>query len=394
MEMFLNYNFLSNPILFYLVYIFLDKEKIILSISYYERSIRNMKKLLYIILIAGITACSLGEKSSKNNSKNRSVTELKSPIGKAFGFYNVENLFDTIDNKYTLDEDFLPDSKKQWNTKKYFEKLNNLAKVITAIDNKFPMFIGFAEIENKLVIEDLLSNTNLKDGNYGIVHHESPDRRGIDLGLIYQKDYINIVKTQKIQVEIDSEPDFATRDIIYIKGEMANNDMIHIFLNHWSSRRGGQQESEYKRVRAAAILRNQVDILLEENPLAKILIMGDFNDYPTNKSLYVTLNAAGTPDFQNGQLFNMAYKLEKEDKGTYNYKGEWGMLDQMIVSKGLYASKKGVEVSYDKCLILKEDWMLYTDQKNGDQKPSRSYGGPQYFGGYSDHLPIYSRFKD
>lgn len=320
-------------------------------------------------------------------------TELKSPIGKAFGFYNVENLFDTIDSKYTIDEQFLPSSEKAWNTKKYFEKLNNLAKVITAIDKKLPIFMGFAEIENKLVIQDLITNTNLREGNYGIVHHESPDKRGIDLGLIYRKEYMKILKTQNIRVKIASEPDFATRDIIYAKGELADNDIIHIFLNHWSSRRSGQVESEYKRVRAATILRQQVDVLLEEDPMAKIVIMGDFNDYPTNKSIYVTLNAKGTPDFSNGQLFNMAYKLEKEDKGTYNYRGDWGMLDQMIISKGLYSPEKGVEVSYDQCLVLRKEWMLYTDKKYGDQKPSRSYGGPKYYGGYSDHLPIYSKFE-
>ena len=350
--------------------------------------------MYYLLFVALIAACSLGEKSTKNTgNKMEATTELKSSYGKAFGFYNVENLFDTIDSKYTIDEQFLPSSEKQWNTKKYFEKLNNLAKVISAIDKDFPIFMGFAEIENRLVIRDLLTNTNLEEGNYGIVHKESPDKRGIDLGLIYRKDYMKILRTQNIRVEIADEPDFSTRDIIYVKGELANNDTIHIFLNHWSSRREGQKETEYRRVRAASILRQQVDILLEEDPMAKIVIMGDFNDYPTNKSVYVTLKAIGKPNFKNGQLFNMAYKLEKEEKGTYNYRGDWGMLDQMIISKGLYNPLKGVEVSYDQCLILRKEWMLYTDKKYGDQKPSRSYGGPKYYGGYSDHLPIYSKFE-
>ena len=360
-----------------------------------------MKSLLYIFVSITLLACSLGEKTTKNMdnlSKNEPSStslksELKSPVGMTFGFYNVENLFDTIDDKYTIDEQFLPNSEKNWDSEKYNEKQENLAKVIAAIDKEMPLFMGFAEVENKRVLEDLISQKKLQRGNYGIVHHESPDKRGIDVGMIYQKDYMNILSSKNIEVSLQSDPDFATRDILYIHAELKDQDEVHIFLNHWSSRRGGEKETEHKRVRAATILRSNVDALLRKNSLAKIIILGDFNDYPTNKSIYVTLNAKGIPDFQNGQLFNMAYKLEKEEKGTYNYKGDWGMLDQMIVSEGLYSADKGVKVAYDKCLVLQEEWMMYTDKKYGDKKPSRSYGGPKYFGGYSDHLPIYSRFK-
>ena len=141
-------------------------------------------------------------------------------------------------------------------------------------------------------------------------------------------------------------------------------------------------------------MRAKVDEILAKDAVAKIIIMGDFNDYPTNKSVYEVLRAKGTPDFKNNDLFNMAYKLEVADKGTYNYRGDWGMLDQLIISKGLYNPEKGVEVSYDQCNILEKAWMMYTDKKYGDKKPSRTYGGPNYYGGYSDHLPIYSRFED
>lgn len=335
----------------------------------------------------------LSNKGEGVPAKGQSKGELKSAKGKTFGFYNVENLFDTIDDQYTIDEQFLPNSEKEWNTKKYKEKLENLSKVISSIDKDFPLFLGFAEIENKLVLEDLISQKKLQKGNYGIVHHESPDKRGIDVGLIYQKDYLRVIRSENLEVSLESDPDFATRDILYIQGELQGKDEIHIFLNHWSSRRGGEKETEHKRVKAATVLRKEVDKLLAKNPMAKIVIMGDFNDLPTNKSIYVTLNAKGVPDFQNGQLFNMAYKLEKEDKGTYNYRGDWGMLDQMIVSEGLYAPESGVKVAYPHCLVLQEEWMMYTDKKYGDKKPSRSYGGPNYYGGYSDHLPIYSRFN-
>lgn len=356
----------------------------------------QMKTLLYLSSLFLVVACSLGEKSSKQNANtmdNPTVSELKSADGKAFGFYNVENLFDTIDSKYTIDEQFLPNSEKEWNTKKYFEKLKNLAKVITAVDKELPVFMGFAEIENELVVKDLLTNTNLNEGNYSIVHFESPDKRGIDLGFIYRNEYFKVIKSENIEVSLKDNPDFATRDILYVEGELSGNDKVHIFLNHWSSRREGQKKTEHKRVKAATILRGRVDNILKADKDAKIIIMGDFNDYPTNKSVYVTLNAKGTPDFQNGQLFNMAYKLEIAEKGTYNYRGDWGMLDQMIISEGLYNAKSGLHVTYPQCKILKKEWMMYTDKKYGDQKPSRSYGGPNYYGGYSDHLPIYSRFS-
>ena len=355
-----------------------------------------MKRTSFIFTLIMLVACTLGEKTTQNNSQDmdEKKVELMSSIDKVFGFYNVENLFDTIDDKYTIDEQFLPSSEKEWNTPKYFDKLNKLAKVITAMDKDLPVFMGFAEIENKAVILDLISNTNLTEGNYGVVHYESPDKRGIDLGFMYRKDYFNVKHSENIEVSLADNPDFATRDILYIQGELKGNDEVHVFLNHWSSRRAGQKKSEYKRVKAATILRAKVDKILAEDALAKIIIMGDFNDYPTNKSVYEILRAKDTPVFENNNLFNMAYKLEKADKGTYNYRGDWGMLDQLIISKGLYNSEKGVEVSYDQCNILDKAWMLYTDKKYGDKKPSKTYGGPNYYGGYSDHLPIYSRFED
>jgi len=355
-----------------------------------------MKKIGFLFTVVLFAACTLGEKTAQNNMQIMETNnqELKSAVGKVFGFYNVENLFDTIDDQYTIDEQFLPNSEKKWNTSKYFDKLNKLAKVITALDKDLPVFMGFAEIENKSVIVDLISNTNLKEGNYGVVHYESPDKRGIDVGFMYRKDYFKVKYSENLEVSLADNPDFATRDILYVQGELKGNDAVHVFLNHWSSRRGGEKESEHKRIKAASVLRAKVDEILAKDAVAKIIIMGDFNDYPTNKSVYEVLRAKGTLDFKNNDLFNMAYKLEVADKGTYNYRGDWGMLDQLIISKGLYNPEKGVEVSYDQCNILEKAWMMYTYKKYGDKKPSRTYGGPNYYGGYSDHLPIYSRFED
>ena len=352
-----------------------------------------MKQILISISAILLFSCTVGEKTKNNSMENTINYELKSAKGKTFGFYNVENLFDTIDSKYTIDEAFLPSSEKEWNTKKYKEKLENLAKVIRAFDSDFPVFLGMAEIENRVVIEDLITKTKLKKGNYGIVHHQSPDKRGIDVGFIYRKEYFKVLENKAIEVAIEGDEDFSTRDILYVKGEMKGNDIVHVFLNHWSSRRAGQKESEYKRVRAATILRGKVDKILAENKNAKIIILGDFNDYPSNKSIYDILRAKDNRKFKNGNLYNMAYNLDKDDKGTYNYRGDWGMLDQMIISRGIFNSDKGVEITYKDCKVLKKDWMLYTDKKYKDQKPSKSYGGSNYYGGYSDHLPILSRFE-
>lgn len=355
-----------------------------------------MKKIIAAVTILGLSSCLVGEKKQKTRTDmevSSTQEELKSASGKVFGFYNVENLFDTIDNQYTIDEQFLPTAEGQWTSERYYTKLNNLAKVISNFDSDLPIFLGMAEIENKEVIQDLINTEALIKGNYGVVHEESPDQRGIDLGFIYRQDYFKVLSHKNIEVSIENEPDFFTRDILYVKGELKGNDVFHVFLNHWPSRRSGQEESEYKRLRAAIVLRNKVDEILAEDATAKIVIMGDFNDYPDNKSIVEVLRAKDKREFKNGDLYNLAAGLEHENKGTYNYRGDWGMLDQLIISEGAYKSDNGLHITYDNCKILELDWMLYTDPKYGDKKPSKTYGGPEYYGGYSDHLPILTRLR-
>ena len=345
--------------------------------------------MILALLSASIVSCMVGEKKSKEVN----VAKLKAANGKVFGFYNVENLFDTIDDQYTIDEQFLPTSEKQWTGARYYTKLDKLAKVISSLDVDLPVFLGMAEIENKQVIQDLINTEKLKKGNYEIVHEDSPDKRGIDLGFIYRKEYFNYISHETIEVSIADEEDFFTRDILYIQGELKGNDNVHVFLNHWSSRREGAEQTEYRRVRAASLVREKVDEILSKDEMAKIFIMGDFNDYPTNNSIYQTLRAKDDRKFSNGNLYNMAYGLEKDNQGTYNYKGDWGMLDQLIISRGVFKADKGVKVTAKDVNVLKLKWMLYTDPKYGDEKPNKTYGGPNYYGGYSDHLPIYARFE-
>lgn len=358
-----------------------------------------MKKAFWIVYIALISSsCMVGEKNKNNKGENLQNSskkiDLKSAKGEIVGFYNVENLFDTIDDKYTIDEQFLPTSEKKWNSERYHTKIEHLGKVIVSMKKgSFPIFLGLAEVENKQVIQDLVSSEILKEANYGVVHQDSPDKRGIDLGFIYRKNFFRYLAHEVLEVSLKDDPDFFTRDVLYVNGLMSGDDEIHIFLNHWPSRRKGAKETEHKRIRAAEVCREKIDQILEKNKNAKIVVMGDFNDYPVDKSLYQTLRAKDDRKFNQGDLYNTAYSLEKENKGTYNYKGDWGMLDQIIISRGFFKEKKGVLIKAKNCTIHKLDWMLYADPKYGDEKPSKTYGGPNYYGGYSDHLPIYIKLE-
>ncbi len=339
--------------------------------------IKNIS-LLAIILIIAIQVVSQNSYYKKEN--NFTIV-----------FYNVENLFDTINDPGKIDEQFLPDSNKKWNTGRYKKKINDLGKVISSINiNELPELIGLCEVENKAVLKDLISNRFLTKGKYAIVHEESPDARGIDVALLYREDEFKYLNHQIHRIYYDFEPETTTRDILYVKGELKNREILHVFINHWSSRRNGQEESEPKRIHTAEILRLKVDSVLKDNRKAKIVILGDFNDEPTNKSLFEVLNA--TNDIRlgnNRQLYNLMFDKSINGMGTYNYRGNWNMLDNIIVSQSLLTNKKGYIVSSDGGQIFRKRWMMYDNVKTGQMTPSKTYGGPNYYGGISDHFPVF-----
>ena len=306
-------------------------------------------------------------------------------------FYNVENLFDTIDNPNTIDNEFLPQSKKKWNTGKYNKKINDLSHVISSINiHELPELIGLCEIENRSVLNDLAQSRFLKKGKYGIVHENSPDKRGIDVGLLFRKDEFHYLNHHIYRIYFDFEPETTTRDILYVKGKLNNGENLHVFVNHWSSRREGQKASEAKRIEIARILRSEVDSVLSKNKKAKIIIMGDFNDEPENKSIHETLNASNNLHPKStGELYNLMFDKSINAEGTYNYHGNWNMLDNLIVSQNLLKTKKGWQISPDGGMIYKKRWMMYDNVKTGQFTPSKTYGGPNYYGGISDHFPVY-----
>ena len=197
-----------------------------------------------------------------------------------------------------------------------------------------------------------------------------------------------LLHSEAVPVRIQGNEKFKTRDILYVKGLLKDSVELHVFVNHWSSRRGGQSESEHKRILAANTLKNKSDSILFIDPNANIIFMGDFNDYPTNTSIVEILDAKSVDASKKNEFVNLLAPHHSRGKGTYNYRGEWGVLDQIIVSPALVQGKT-IGVKDKKAHILYEDFLLY-EHPSGDKTPSKTYGGPNYYGGYSDHLAVYT----
>jgi predicted extracellular nuclease len=336
----------------------------------------------YTLLFLLISVCSVTG-FAQNKSENGA---LQSFHERAIVSYNVENLFDTINNPGVIDEEFLPDGKMKWNSERYQVKLNHLVEAITMNLTENPVIIGLVEIENAGVLKDLKHTGRLAKTKYEIAHKDSPDARGIDCGLLYDKERFKLLKMATLTVSIDSIPDFKTRDILYVKGELQGGKIIHLFVNHWPSRRGGESESEIRRIEAAKVARAKVDEILKADPKANIRLMGDFNDHPNNISIQDVLKAKDVSD-SSADLLDLFADDHQAGKGTHNYKNEWGVLDHFIVSRAVYTGSNGIALFPNDGIIVYEEKLLFT-QKDGSKKPSSTYGGSNYYGGYSDHLPI------
>ena len=312
----------------------------------------------------------------------------------AIGFYNLENLFDTLDSDNTNDVDFLPSGRLAWNTPKYISKQANMAKVVSLLATELSpdgvAILGVAEIENRKVLEDLVSQSDLKSRNYQIAHYDSPDERGIDCALLYQPKYFQVSGSKAVPVNLqrakDSLPDY-TRDILLVSG-IFDGEPMHIMVGHWPSRRGGESGSAWMRAKAAQVCRTLADSITAADPKAKIVIMGDLNDDPDSKSLTQILKAKKDSDeLAKGDLYNPMYALYKDGNGTMAYRDAWSLFDQMIVSKTLASKKEGGWQLY-KAVVYRQPWLL---QQEGQFRgyPFRTYVGDIFINGYSDHLPVY-----
>lgn len=350
-----------------------------------------MKKIFWPLLAFSVFISIACTWDHSEPTKRMAPIELQPYSGRSIVFYNVENLFDTIDQEGVIDEDFTPTGKLKWDSKRYQTKLDHIVQAVTLNLKENPVLIGFAEIENAQVVMDVARTGRLNQTRYYLAHKDSPDARGIDCALLYDVERFQPEMIVNLPVTIDSIPNFKTRDILYVKGKMYGGKTLHVFVNHWPSRRGGEKESEIKRIRAAEVAKAKIDEILKADPKANIVLMGDFNDHPNNVSIEQTLGAKSVKD-KKASLVNLLFDDHAAGLGTHNYNNEWGVLDQFIVSKALYKGKGKIKLATKDAVIVKEDVLLYT-AKDGSKKPSTTYGGDKYFGGYSDHLPIQLQLK-
>lgn len=309
-----------------------------------------------------------------------SAEPTKNPTELTVAFFNVENIFDIYNDPEKNDNDFTPTGKLQWSEDRYQMKLAHIAEAISLIDSELPDVMGLCEVENRKVVEDLISTSALKEAGYGIVHYDSPDERGIDVAFIYKIDEVQVISSKNIKVKMPTPGD-KTRDILYVEAKVHGQN-IHFFVNHWPSRSGGQSESEPNRLAAAAALKKAMDAVRKNDPDARIISMGDFNDHPNDKSITEGIGANGN---EKATYVDLMAPLHSKGVGSYWYKGEWGALDQFIVSRATIGAVSGWMYEEGSAGFLNDDKVMFTDSK-GVKRPSRTYVGDDYKAGYSDHL--------
>ncbi|MES2621292.1 MAG: hypothetical protein V4615_10605 [Bacteroidota bacterium] len=332
-----------------------------------------MKKLLLLTFI--LVSCSLYSQSESLLKPGRVI------------FYNVENLFDTLNDPETQDEDFLPASKNKWNTKKYRLKLNHIAKVFAAmLDTIQPLVIGLCEVENRKVLEDLIAQPLLKKFHFRIVHHNSPDERGIDAAILYNTNAVQSAFDATLKVQFPFDPDDRTRDILYLKTYLNEGEPVWFFVNHWPSRRGGKEDSDDKRQYAAKVLKDKIENIYAGEQYARIVVMGDFNDNPDDESLLALskLDKNGRAE----RMVNLMKPLKDKNEFTLRYMDARDVFDQFIVSENLLDTKNPFCIRNSKARIFSPDFLLFKHPKYG-LIPNRTYTSGRWVAGYSDHLPVY-----
>ena len=307
-------------------------------------------------------------------------------------FYNVENLFDTKHDSLRNDYDFLPGGFMNWNNWKYLDKQRNIGRVITAVGQmKSPALVGLCEVENDSVIYDLTKRSPIRAQEYEYIMTNSPDWRGIDVALLYQRHQFKLIENNEYELVRNDKDAQPTRNILHAVGQIISGDTLDVFVCHFPSRYGGQLISEPGRIDAAQLLRNKADSLFAVRHNANIIIMGDFNDHPDDKSIFKVLKARSLNYHLNkNELYNMFFhQIKERDFGTHKHQGQWGVLDQFIVSGNLLMEHGSVKIENNEAHIFKADFLTEKDEKYGGIRPYRTSLGPRYIGGFSDHFPIY-----
>ncbi len=338
-----------------------------------------MKMILLTVLLGAVTSLCFSQKQT-----------YKTAI---IAFYNLENFYDTVNNTMINDDDFLPTGAKNYTGKIYLNKVEHLATVLsqmgTDINKDGPALIGAAEIENDTVLHDLVSHPLLQSRNYKIVHYDSRDIRGVDVALLYNPKYFKVLSSYKLFVKLPAgaKSSYFTRDVLWVKG-ILDGDTVHVFVNHWPSRLGGEERSMPGRFAAAQVDKNMIDSIQRYNPNAKIIMMGDLNDDPISPSITKVLGAKGNiNEVKPGGLYNPWVNMYKKGIGTLAYQDAWGLFDQIMISCS-WLDKTQAGYFYYQPHIFNKEFMV---ENIGRYKgyPMRTWDGNTYRGGYSDHFPTY-----
>lgn len=303
-------------------------------------------------------------------------------------FYNLENLFDTEDDPLTDDKEFTPRGTRRWTETKYRKKLKNMAFVISRLAREHcpagPAVLGVTEIENRKVLEDLIATAEIADMGLEIIHYDSPDKRGVDVALLYNPKLFVVGSSRTYPYIMPNDTAFKTRDVLLASGTLAG-EPLHVLVNHWPSRMGNR--SSDKREFAAAINKHIADSIYAADPSAHVVIMGDMNDDPSDVSCRVVLNAKKRPEEVGpGGLFNTMWGFFDKGIGTLSYKGRWNLFDQIIISQSLLGHNRS-RLTFWKAEIFSRDFLILNEGKNKGY-PHRTFSEGKFINGYSDHFPV------
>ena len=320
-------------------------------------------------------------------------------------FWNMENFFDPFVDSTKTYNAFTEDGMQHWTKTRFYKKRNNMYKAILAMSENHPLgILGMCEVENEYVLSALFEQTPLKKHNYRWVHYEGPDKRGIDPAIVYSLDHFQLIESAVFPYYNPEDTAYHSRDILYAKfvsakvpepveGPTHISDTIHVFVNHWPSRYSGELETVGSRSCSAAILRSKVDSIIAAAPEGyqpKVIMMGDLNDCPTDPSVYDVLRARHPSEMEEGCLINLFGKNDGLGfEGTLKHQADWQIFDQIIVTEGVMNDRGGLHYQEGSARIFHADFMLEDDETYHGKKLFRTYIGPRYFGGFSDHLPVY-----
>ncbi|GAB4412329.1 MAG: endonuclease [Bacteroidia bacterium] len=343
-----------------------------------------------ILCLGLLAACRTSPENEQSDDKR-----LRGGSGRGLliGFYNVENLFDAVDDSLIDEIEFVPGSELDWTEEKYFQKQANMAEAIAAMGERGPDVLGVAEVENLHVLEDLVAQEALAGRKYAIVHEESPDLRGIDVALIYDPVQFRYRQHATFRLSFPEEPDYISRDILWVEGEV-KGEPLHLIVNHWPSRRDGPEVSEARRMVAARKVAAMVAEIRSRETDPAIVIMGDFNDDPRDRSITEVLMATGdSTQVATGGFYNPMYRLhDPERQGTLTYQGKWNLFDQILLNEDLLDQDGRLVYKQASATIHNPDFMQVGGDGRSKDAPRRAiYRGAFQERGFSDHFPVYLR---